>query len=195
MGRPRRRFPNDSVLHVVNRGNDRRTLFASPANYREFSTLLWSLEAEQPIRIVAYVIMPNHWHLVVWPHTTNDLWRFLQRLTGTHAQRLRRQSSTVGQGHMYQGRYRAFHVDTFERYVKTIRYVEANPLRSGLVAKAEDWIWSSLHDRCIGRPPAGPDWLPLPPLPDWITLVNASCLAVNQRRQVETPRKTQAIGA
>ncbi len=133
------------------------------------------------MRLVAYVLMPNHWHMVVWPHTAGDLLRFLHRLTGTHASRLRRQLGTVGEGHIYQGRYKSIVIESPAQLVNVLRYVEANPIRSRLVTRAEDWPWSSLRERmsATGVMSKGP--IELPPLEEWLRIVNAGCTAVNHR--------------
>jgi putative transposase len=177
--RPHRVFPPDSVLHVINRGNDRRRLFTGDADYRAFRHLMRYTQREVPLRLLAYVLMPNHWHLVVWPHAAEELWRFLQRLTGTHASRLRRQLGTVGEGHIYQGRYKSVIIETQQQFVNVMRYVEANPMRSGLVTRAEDWRWSSLPERMREARAMSRGPLELPPIEDWVRIVNAGYVGGN----------------
>lgn len=172
MPRPPRMFPPETALHIINRGNDRRALFSSDGEYAKFLVLIRRAARHHPVRILAYVLMPNHWHLVVLPVECEHVSRFLQRFTGAHATRLRRVTRTVGEGHVYQGRYHAVALESRIRLLRTIRYVEANPVRAGLVERAEDWRWSSLAER-LGTPlliSATP--LELPPLPDWVRMVN-----------------------
>ncbi len=181
MGRQQRTFPDDSILHVINRGNDRRRLFENDAAYHAFWRLVEQVRDDIPLRLLAYVLMPNHWHIVVWPETADELSRFLQRVTGVHASRIRRATHTVGHGHIYQGRYHAFVVDTATKYLNVVRYVEANPLRAGLVDRAEHWRWSSLRDRVYGRPSTCPGPFDLPGLNCWIAEVNAGWPTDNAR--------------
>ncbi|MEP7117462.1 MAG: transposase, partial [Acidobacteriota bacterium] len=160
------------AIHVINRGNDRRQLFASDGQYARFLVLIRRAARHHPVDLLAYVLMPNHWHLVMCPAQPEDVSRFLQRLTGAHASRLRRATNTVGEGHVYQDRYRAFLLESEVRLLRTIRYVEANPVRAALVDRAEDWPWSSLAER-EGRPRIiSPPTVQLPPLAEWLALVN-----------------------
>ena len=147
MARARRVCPVDAVLHVVNRGNDRRTLFASDADYRAFLGLVSWASSATAMRLLGYVVMPNHWHLVVWPDAPAQLSNFMLRLTGGHAEIVRERTSTRGTGHVYQGRYWARVVTTDLNYLRTLRYVEANPVRAGLVEHGEQWRWSSAFER------------------------------------------------
>ena len=173
MARLPRAFPPNSVVHVVNRGNERRRLFDRPRDYEEFLELLDRTFERRATRILAYGLMPNHWHLVLWPSTTSELSQFVHYLTTSHAARFRYRSGTVGLGHVYQGRYHASVVGDDLRYVLTLRYVEANPVRAGFVRHAEDWPWTSLSER-LGRRRRiveGPVSLPSPLV--WAGLVNA----------------------
>ena len=86
------------------------------------------------MRLLAWCLMPNHWHLVLWPRADGDLGRFVRRLTQRHTQARHRRHGTLGQGHLYQGRYKAFLVQDDAHLVTVCRYVERNPLRAGLVA-------------------------------------------------------------
>ena len=192
MPRGHRPCLSDAVLHIVNRGNDRRQLYRGSADYEAFLGLLSWASARTRLRIVGYVVMPNHWHLVVWPESGAQLSKFAQRLTSAHAAILRRQTSTSGTGHVYQGRYWARVVTTDLQYLRTLRYVEANPVRAGLVPKAELWRWSSVQERlgaaCIlsGGPVA------IPPLTDWLTLVNVP-LAPEQSDEIRAQRPRSGI--
>lgn len=171
MPRSRRHVPPDSILHVINRGNDRRTLFRDAAEYDEFLALMRHAAAREPLRVLAYVLMPNHWHMVVWPEAGVQLSRYLQLLGTAHSARWRWRSGTTGEGHVYQGRYHAFLVESERQYFNVLRYTEGNPVRAGLVAAAEDWRWSSLWERHTGdRDLISTGPIPLPT--GWTELVN-----------------------
>jgi putative transposase len=157
-------------MHVVNRGNDRRTLFSAAPEYDEFVELMRHAAGRRPLRILAYVLMPNHWHMVVWPQQATQLSQYLQLLGTAHSARWRHRRRTTGEGHVYQGRYHAFLVESERQYFNVLRYVEANPVRAGLVTDALDWRWSSLAERATARPELiVPGPLPLPS--GWSSLV------------------------
>jgi putative transposase len=173
MARPRRYTPPDSVLHLVNRGNDRKRLFEAEREYEEFLNLVAAVKQRCPMRLLAYCVMPNHWHMVVWPEPGQSVAAFCHRLGTIHAIRHRRDTDTVGYGHLYQHRYHSFAIESERQYFAVMRYVEANAVRSGLVARAEDWPWSSLAERSgpdRGLLSRGPLSLP----EGWAALVNES---------------------
>lgn len=91
--------------------------------------------------------MPNHWHLVLYPKNDGDLQKFMGWLSMTHTQRWHSQYKTIGKGHLYQGRYKSFIIQTDKYLLQLLRYVERNALRAKMVKKAEDWKWSSLYRR------------------------------------------------
>jgi len=127
-----------------------------------------------PMRILAYGLMPNHWHLVLYPRADGDLAQFLRRVTMTHTQRYHAKSQTVGYGHIYQGRYKSLLVESDSHFLALVRYVERNARRAGLVAKAEDWRWSSVHVRRYGdaqKKQTLSAW-PVPEPPDYLKWLN-----------------------
>lgn len=152
MPRTRRICPGNVLFHVLNRANDRRHLFTSEDDYNEFLRLLSMAATRIPMRICAFCLMPNHWHLVLWPQTEVDTTPFMHWVSAVHAMRLRRRSKTVGCGHVYQDRFRSLPVESGIYYWNLVKYVEGNALRAGLVDRAEDWKWSSLADRTSADP-------------------------------------------
>ena len=131
------------VFHVMNRAVRRITLFARAQDYDAFVDVLREAQDRVPLRLLCFAVMPNHWHLVVWPHQDDQLSRFMARLTGTHARRWNVHRAMSGVGAVYQGRYKAIPVKDDHHLLVVCRYVERNPVKAGLVARAADWPWSS----------------------------------------------------
>jgi putative transposase len=73
--------------------------------------------------------MSNHWHLVLWPRAAGDLSSFMRWLSNTHVRRWRQHRHTVGEGHVYQGRFKNFPIQNDAHLLTVLRYVEANPER------------------------------------------------------------------
>jgi putative transposase len=151
------------IYHVINRGNGRQRIFHKPQDYAAFvALLLWVIE-RVPMRILGFCLMPNHWHLVLWPRKDGDLSRFMLRLTTTHVARYHSHYHQRARGHLYQGRFKSFPVEADEYFLALMRYVESNAVRAGMVKRARDWRWSSfarrrgakdelLHDWPVDRP-------------------------------------------
>ena len=174
MPRISRVAPGGMVFHVLNRGVGRQTLFRKPADYSAFEDCVKETLDKVPMRICAYCVMPNHWHLVLWPEHDGDLALFMQRLTVTHVTRWQKNRRRVGEGHVYQGRFKSFPVETDEYFYQLVRYVEGNALRANLVPHAEDWKWSSLWRREAGTAEQQSllaKW-PLPCPRKWLSFVN-----------------------
>lgn len=147
MPRKSRNLPAGCVVHIFNRGNDKRPLFETSREFEEFLQLVAWAKSICPVRIVAYCIMSNHWHFVFWVEVEWDVSAFLHRLTSTHARRWRQRTKTLGYGHVYGDRFKNSQIYSEQQYYNCIRYVEQNPLRAGLVRRARDWKWSSLSER------------------------------------------------
>jgi putative transposase len=160
------------VYHVLNRAVGRARLFDKSGDYAALEKILREAWERTAMRLLAYVAMPNHWHLVVWPERDGDLTTYLQWLTVTHVRRWHARHHTVGTGPIYQGRFKSFPVQEDEHFLTVCRYVEGNPLRAGLVQKAEAWRWSSLWHR---EQSTNVPWLgawPVATPADWVRIVN-----------------------
>jgi putative transposase len=176
MPRQARLTPGGYVYHVLNRGVGRMTLFDKDADYEAFEKVLGqALQREPGVSLLCYCLMPNHWHLVLRPAEDGELGRLMQWLTLTHSRRWQQHRHCHGSGHVYQGRYKSFPVQQDVHFLSVCRYVERNPLRAGLVQRAEDWPWCSLAVRRQGdaerRAMLSP-W-PAPEPPRWLRTVNA----------------------
>ncbi len=127
-------------------------IFRTPKDYQAFEALLSEAKEWFSMRILAYTIMPNHWHLVLYPRKDGDVALFMHWLTTTHTRRYHVETKTIGSGHLYQGRYKAFMVENALYLLTLIKYVERNPVRAKLVKHCEDWHWGSAWRRISGAP-------------------------------------------
>ena len=161
------------VFHVLIRGVGRRLLFTKDEDFLAFERVVEETLRTRRMRLCAYCLMPNHWHFVVWPERDGDLPAFMQQVTNTHVKRWKEHRHEIGYGHLYQGRYKCFPVETEDYFYQVVRYVERNALRANLVERAESWRWSSLR-RVEREDPAFPilsTW-PLRRPTDWLQIVN-----------------------
>jgi putative transposase len=140
--KPRLTFGNQ-VYHVLNRAAGKRILFRTPSDYSAFEQVLREACARTGMRVLAYCLMPNHCHFLLWPMENGDLQRFMQWLTATHARRWNTARGRVGHGAVYQSRFKSIPVSSDTHLLVVWRYVERNALRANLVKAAEEWQWGS----------------------------------------------------
>jgi putative transposase len=152
---PRRRLAGCGgfVFHVMNRSAKQLALFDTPFEYTMFLKVLAEADRACPIRLLEYCVMPNYWHLLVWPERDDQLSRYMRWITGVHGQRWRQARGQSGQGAVYQGRYRWVGVQDGQHFDIARQYIRQNPVRAGLVDRAEAWPWSSSSCASVqGRP-------------------------------------------
>ncbi len=138
MGRPKRAADGGLIYHVLNRANARMTIFEKEGDYKAFEKILRQAVHRTGTDVMAWCLMPNHWHLVIKPHADGELSRFVGWLSLTHTQRWHAHRHSTGSGHVYQGRFKSFPVQDEEHFLTVCRYVERNALRANLVARPED---------------------------------------------------------
>jgi putative transposase len=177
--------------HALNRGNRREVVFHKPADYDAFVKAMADATHHWPVDLLGFCLMPNHFHLVIRTHADGDLGRWMRSLLVAHAQRYHRHYHTTG--HVWQGRYKAFPVQSDDHLVTVLRYVERNALRAELVLRAEDWRWSSLPrwlggDRLL--------WRGEVPVRDerWLERVNEPLSAGDLRRLRLSTERGQPFG-
>jgi putative transposase len=176
--------------HVTHRGNHRQRTFFSDADYRLYKKYLGAACEGTATAIWAWCLMPNHVHLILVPSVTQGLGAALRRTQGRYARAVNaREGST---GHLWQARYGSFVMD--ERYLLACaRYVELNPVRAGLVARPQDWPWSSARAHLGGASDGLTDPAPLlERWPVWLAILETaleedSLRAIRERERTGRP--------
>ncbi len=140
MPRPLRLEYPGAFWHAYNRGVERREVYLSDSDRSDFLELLARAQSQFRWRIHAFVLMTNHYHLLIeTPEPT--LARGMQRLDGDHAAAFNRKHARVG--HLWQGRYRAHLIEKESYLLELSRYIVLNPVRAHMVATPGEWPWSS----------------------------------------------------
>lgn len=158
--------------HVINRGNAYAEVFHQDADYATFVKLLATACKRIPMRVLAYCLMPNHFHLVLWPHGEGDLGRFMHWVLTAQVRRYHQVHRSSG--HLWQGRFKAFPIQQDDHLLTVLRYVERNALRAKLVRRAQNWRWGSLAHYVPGEARGLLHPGPLPRPRNWIAYVNRS---------------------
>ena len=134
--------------HVIQRGNNRQAIFASPADYQTLLDLL-RINAERfGVAIHAWVLMTNHFHLLATPQTADALPQMMQAVGRSYVRYFNDLQGRTGT--LWEGRYKSTLIQTDRYLLACMAYIDLNPVRAGLVAQAGDYVWSS-HGHYIGR--------------------------------------------
>ncbi len=139
---------NNEPYHVYNRGNNRQTIFHDWADYQAFVKKMEITAARHSVLVVAYVLMPNHYHLLSVQRTGGSISDMMEALGTSTAKRYNAKYKHVG--HLFEGPYRYSLVATDPGVAEVARYIHLNPVRAGLVPLPEDWAWSDFRTRVTG---------------------------------------------
>jgi putative transposase len=112
MPRPRRVKTGGLVYHTLNRATGRQAIFSTDGDCAAFVRIMLEAYAHIPVEMLAYCIMPTHWHMVLRPHNDGDLSEFMQWVQNTHSHRWKAAHDAMGLGHLYQGRFKSFPVES-----------------------------------------------------------------------------------
>jgi putative transposase len=148
MPRPLRPIADGLIYHVINRGNNRQTVFRKAGDFQAFLDALASLKERKPFDLFGYCLLNNHFHLLIRPLETT-ISRIVQSLLVSHTQRYHKHYQSGG--HVWQGRFKSPIIQDDEHVLTVLRYIEANPLRAGIVADAADYRWSSYRVHGLGE--------------------------------------------
>ena len=191
MPRTARQSLRGMIFYVLNRGNARDRVFADDADYAAFEKVLAETQAKAFVRILSDCVMPNHWHLVLWPLKDGDLGCFMQKLTTTHGRRWHLHHQPVGTGHLHQRTYKTVPTEQDDHLDTVLRDVERNAMRPTMVERTEDWTWNSLwrwlHPTEHQEKPIFRPW-PIPRPHDWVTRVNRALTKKRKTMQTSVVR-------
>lgn len=148
MPRQPRSFHSDGCYHIYNRGNNKKQVFLSDSDYLRFLSLLEELKFEHGFFLYHYVLMPNHFHLVISPGDS-DLSIVMHRLQSAYARIFSKKNEHVG--HVWQSRFKSVLIDSDAYLFACGNYVEMNPVRAGLVDDPRDWKWTSYRYYAFGE--------------------------------------------
>jgi putative transposase len=140
VSRAARQVYPDIPHHVTARGARREPTFFGPDDYRLYLRLLRRGCRKSATSVWAWCLMPNHLHLILVPSQRSGLRAVLAPVQRLYAVEINRRQAWSG--HFWQGRFASSPMDEAHLHV-CLRYVELNPVRAGLVARAEEWPWSS----------------------------------------------------
>ena len=153
MGRlPRPRPDPDGAVtfHALNRGNNRADVFHGDGDRLAYLDALAKAKEKYPFRLYGYCLMTNHVHLALRPGPGTALSKIMQSITVAHTWRHHRRHATSG--HLWQGRFKAPAIQDGDQLLSLLRYIEANPLRAGIVSDPATYRWSSHPARVTGHP-------------------------------------------
>jgi len=153
MARPLRIDQEDTFYHVLNRGNEQRVIFRDTRDYEGFLSRLGRCSQRFSLAVYAYVLMDNHYHLLVRTREAN-LSAAIQWLGVSYSTWHNTRHQRVG--HLFQGRFKSFLIAEDSYLYRLVLYIHRNPLRAGLVERLADYPWSSYRALAYSR--GGPAW-------------------------------------
>lgn len=176
---PRLAYPG-ALYHVTARGVQQSAIFFDDRDRHRMLALLAQSLRDFEARALAFCLMGNHYHLVLQTERAN-LSQLMHRINSRYSQAFNRRHAR--RGHVFEGRFKAVHVDRDAYLLEVCRYVDLNPVRAGLAAAPSDWAWSSYRAHAGATPP--PCWLATAELHGAL----AGTVATDERQAMESGRR------
>ena len=170
MPRTARELVDGGYFHILNRGNNKLEVFHSRLDYLVFIGLMREAKSRFPLSLLAYCLMPNHFHFIIHAQRANNIQAFVHWAMTCFARHYHASSKTSG--HLWQGRFKSLPIDREEYLIIALRYVEGNPMRAGLVDSNRNWEWSSLANHCARNYSGLTDPPPFYLADGWLELVD-----------------------
>ncbi|MFW6140719.1 MAG: transposase [Acidobacteriota bacterium] len=157
MPRSSRNLTDNGYYHIFSRGNNKKIIFCYKEDYLKFLTITSKYLKKYKISIYHYCLMPNHFHFLLQAHKAIHLPKFMQGLLQSYSWHYRKKYNTVG--FLFQNRYKSLFIGKESYLLECARYIERNPLRSGLVHDLRNYPWNSfsyystgMDDHIINNP-------------------------------------------
>ncbi|MEO8356258.1 MAG: transposase [Chloroflexota bacterium] len=140
-------FTRGQYYHIYNRGAGKAKIFFNEGNHKYLLLLVKQYYQKHGATIIAYCLMPNHYHFLLRQETEEPLSKFMQVLLNSYVQALNVQQGRTGT--LFEGRFKHTCVNKWEYLMALCRYIHRNPVKAGLVARPEDWMYSN-HREWVG---------------------------------------------
>ncbi|MBN1888068.1 MAG: transposase [Thermoflexales bacterium] len=137
-------FAQGQYYHIYNRGIGRQPIFRESDNYLYVLRLMKKYAVEFQVTVIAYCLMPNHYHFLLRQDGEYSVGLFPQRIFNSYTKAFNKRYSETGT--LFAGRYKAVHIGKDEYLLHLCRYIHANPVKAGLVTYLEDWPYSNYHE-------------------------------------------------
>lgn len=152
-------LPEEGVLHILTRGNNRQKVFENAKDYQAYLNFIKTYKQEHQFLLYHYCLMPNHVHLIIETTPKTDLAKFMKQLNLAYLYHYKKRYSHYG--HLWQGRYKSLLISKDEYLITCGRYIELNPVRAKLVNDPKDYKWSSYNVYAYGKKDGIADYDPL----------------------------------
>jgi putative transposase len=136
--------------HIIQRGNNRQHIYVDQLDYQQFLLYLRDAAKQFKVAIHAYVLMPNHVHLLASPSDTTGLAKMMQWVGRKYVPYFNHKYQRSGT--LFQGRFITSVIDSEAYFLRCMRYIEWNPVRAQLSERPEDYDWSSARHHIGARP-------------------------------------------
>jgi len=148
MSRVKRIYLEEGIFHILTRGNNKQWVFKDKPDFKYYLDILKRLKKEQPFLLHHYVLMNNHVHLLIETNQKTELSKLMKRINLLYYNHYKRKYNYAG--HFWQDRFKSILVSRDEYLLACGLYIEGNPIRAGLVKKAEDYPYSSFKYYAYG---------------------------------------------
>ena len=149
MPRGARILLTNMYYHIINRGNQKQSIFLAEHDFRKYLEILKHYKKKYAFKLFGYCLMPNHVHLILHPKHPDELAIFMQGLTQAYTIWFNKKYRKVG--HLWQGRFKSMLIHKDNYFLDCVYYVECNPVRAELSLSPNDYTWSSYKDRVLGN--------------------------------------------
>lgn len=171
MPRIARGLADNQIYHIINRGNRREVVFHDNYDYEKFLKLLIESKEKYAIKIYAYCLMPNHFHLVIYTKYADSLSQTMHWINSSYVRYYNKRYNISG--HLWQGRYKSFIVQEDSYLLVLLKYVEVNPKRARIVKDCIDYKYSSANNRIKNNENLITDEAPILLPDDWYAYINS----------------------
>ncbi len=149
MPRPIRIQDAGYLHHVICRGNNQQAIFKSSQDFQEYLSLVDKTRKIYPVKLYNYVLMDNHIHLLVEPMEEGSLSKFMEHVSKAYAKYFNKTHDH--NGHVFQGRFKSFIVQSERYFYACSRYIDMNPVKANIAADPRLYEWSGYNSLAFGK--------------------------------------------